>query len=77
MSKSSRRCKHCKGKGIIVTRTSNNIIIKIICFKCEGAGIELSSEIEEQFKDSAEFDGTISHKGDNNFIEFEEDDYEY
>lgn len=77
MSKLSIKCKHCKGKGTIVVKTLHNNNSEIECFKCEGAGIQFSSEIEEQFKDSAEFDGTISHVGDSNFIEFEEDDYEY
>lgn len=75
MSKTAKKCKHCKGIGIIFT---NKIIGEDKqCHKCEGSGIELFSEIEEQFKEASELDGTISHEGDSNFIEFEEDDYEY
>lgn len=72
MSKSSKKCKHCKGKGVII----NNNFSKQ-CNICEGSGIQLYSEIEEQFEDAAEFDGTITHADDITFIEFEEDDYEY
>jgi DnaJ-class molecular chaperone len=66
------KCKKCKGSGKYPPfKMDANF-----CPICEGTGVPLVTIVEEQYNEAAELDGTKSHPGDSNYIEFEEDDYE-
>lgn len=76
MSGNIRKCKSCKGTGILYQSVENTGILTKSCPICEGTGVPLVTTIEEQYHDASEVDGTQLYQGDSGFIEFEEDDYE-
>lgn len=67
MNNTIKRCKACKGKGLLDGKD---------CPECEGTGVPLISPLEEQFNEAMELNGTRLHPDEDKFIEFEEDDYE-
>jgi RecJ-like exonuclease len=78
MSGIAKKCKKCKGSGNL---TDNIIGIdgskKVIeCKICEGSGVQLAGEIEEEVDDFLEMTGAKIYSDQSNFIDLEEDDYE-
>lgn len=57
------KCKVCKGKGVIRGN--------IECPQCEGLGVPLVTEVEEQFDDASEFEGNKLHPDQDGYIDVE------
>ena len=71
MSQFTKRCSKCKGKGQIKGFKFLNT-----CKSCEGTGIQLYTDVEEEASDALELMGDKIHNDESSFINLEEDDYE-
>lgn len=73
MSQFTKRCRVCKGTGNIPYAFKQTVRV---CKACEGLGVQLYTESEEDASDALELTGDKLYKDQSNFIELEEDDYE-
>ena len=69
-----KKCNNCKGTGLVnsrwVTSTHN---IQDECPVCEGTGVPLISNIEEQYNEASVLDGTKLFPDEDNFIDLEDE----
>jgi len=73
MIQTIKKCKKCKGKGVLFNETNDKTLI---CPECEGTGVPLISQVEEQFNEASELSHTKLYPDDEGYINFEENDYE-
>lgn len=71
MARTSKKCSTCNGKGTVQTPVGEES-----CKACEGSGIVLYSQLEEDYNDAASLTGDRLYPDDNNFLDIEEEDYE-
>lgn len=70
-----KKCPKCKGDGTVYIQHQGIEPVLIDCPLCEGLGVPLRTSIEEQFDSACELDGN-DLRGDERYINFEEEDYE-
>lgn len=73
MSNYQKKCKRCKGSGKIISLKDGSLID---CISCEGSGMKLHTEIEEDYDNVSEMLGDKIFPDDPNYIDLEEEDYE-
>lgn len=72
----SKKCSTCNGDGEILIQHQLLEPSRQICPDCKGLGVPLRTILEEQFEESSMADGTIIYKGEDRYIDFEEEDYD-
>lgn len=70
----TKKCKACKGKGRVSTGEKSGIhLIHKDCKSCEGTGVQLYDQAEEQFDEYSEFTGDRIHTDEINYIDLDEE----